>query len=113
MLHANTNRLILILINTVLEWILIIILLSSKHPAPGVLKLATSSIPQKVRIPTEIFCQSHAKEISQAGYCSNHQKLAQSHDMCEDCSSSQPNNHGMSKTLSLFPWLKRVWNDSR
>lgn len=26
--------------------------------------------------------------------------------MCEDCSSSQPNYHGISKTLALFPWVK-------
>lgn len=39
-------------------------------------------------------CEIHASEISKLGYCSNHRKLAEAQDMCEDCSSSRPNSHG-------------------
>ncbi|KAG5563362.1 hypothetical protein RHGRI_005943 [Rhododendron griersonianum] len=54
MLHRNTNRLTLILIYTVLEWILINNPPPPQHPAPGVVVSTTSSIPQKTRISSEI-----------------------------------------------------------
>ncbi|KAG5528595.1 hypothetical protein RHGRI_029325 [Rhododendron griersonianum] len=54
MLHRNTNRLTLILIYTVLEWILINNPPPPQHPAPGVVASTTSSIPRRTRISSEI-----------------------------------------------------------
>ncbi|KAG5524906.1 hypothetical protein RHGRI_031549 [Rhododendron griersonianum] len=78
MLHRNTNRLTLILIYTVLEWILINNPPPPQHPAPGVVASTTSSIPRRTRISSDLLCESHAREISELGYCSNHHKLSQS-----------------------------------
>ncbi|KAA8529033.1 hypothetical protein F0562_033479 [Nyssa sinensis] len=46
--------------------------------------------------------------MSKLGYCSNHRKLAESQDMCEDCSSSRPDFRGLSKDFAFFPWVKQI-----
>lgn len=54
-------------------------------------------------------CEAHASEISKLGFCSNHQKLAESQDMCEDCSSSsQPDYVKLSRNFGFFPWMKQI-----
>ena len=43
------------------------------------------------------------------GFCSNHHKLAESQDMCEDCSSSsQPDYVKLSQSFGFFPWMKQI-----
>jgi len=51
-------------------------------------------------------CEAHASEISKLGFCSDHQKLAESQDMCEDCSSSSQPDY--SRSFRLFPWMKQI-----
>lgn len=56
----------------------------------------------------DLLCEFHAKEISKLRYCSTHQKLVESPDMCEDCFSSRPEFQGSSKNFALFPWMKEL-----
>lgn len=54
-------------------------------------------------------CETHAAEISKLGYCSNHRKLAELQDMCEDCSSSsRPDYCELSKKIAFIPWVKQI-----
>ncbi|KAK4373363.1 hypothetical protein RND71_008747 [Anisodus tanguticus] len=53
-----------------------------------------------------LLCEAHNNEISKLGFCSNHQKLVESQDMCVDCSSSRPNFRGVSENLALFELIK-------
>lgn len=54
-------------------------------------------------------CETHAAEISELGYCSNHRKLAELQDMCEDCSSSsRPDYCELSKKIAFIPWVKQI-----
>lgn len=57
----------------------------------------------------DLVCEAHASEISKLGYCLNHRKLAESRDMCEDCSSSsQPDSPELSKRFAFFPWMNKI-----
>ena len=57
----------------------------------------------------DLVCDAHASEISKLGFCSNHHKLAESEDMCEDCSSSsQPGYVKLSNSFGFFPWMKQI-----
>lgn len=59
----------------------------------------------------DLVCEAHAVEISKLVFCSNHHKLAESDDMCEDCSSSfsfKPNYVKVSQSLDVFPWMKEI-----
>ncbi|CAI9296901.1 unnamed protein product [Lactuca saligna] len=103
MVHNNTNKITLVLIYAVLEWILIILLLLNsifsyliikfaqffglKPPCLWCVRLECFFEPQNKNSHRDLLCELHAKEVSQLGFCSNHRKLAESHDMCEDCSS--------------------------
>ncbi|KAA8532547.1 hypothetical protein F0562_032637 [Nyssa sinensis] len=125
MLHRNTNKITLILIYAVLEWILIILLLLNSLFSYLIIKFADyfglktpclwcSRVdhifePEKRKNShRDLLCEAHATEICKLGYCSNHQKLAESQDMCEDCSSSRPDIHGLSKNFAFFPWMKQI-----
>uniref|UniRef100_A0A5B6ZV97 GTD-binding domain-containing protein n=1 Tax=Davidia involucrata TaxID=16924 RepID=A0A5B6ZV97_DAVIN len=125
MLHRNTNKITLILIYAVLEWILIILLLLNSLFSYLIIKFADyfglktpclwcSRVdhifePEKRKnSPIDLLCEVHATEISKLGFCSNHRKLAESQDMCEDCSSSRPDFHGLSKNFDFFPWVKQI-----
>ncbi|KAI3516662.1 hypothetical protein L1887_15585 [Cichorium endivia] len=103
MVHNNTNKITLVLIYAVLEWILIVLLLLNsifsyliikfaqffglKPPCLWCVRLECFFEPQNTNSHRDLLCERHAKEVSQLGFCSNHRKLAESHDMCEDCSS--------------------------
>ncbi|XVF02871.1 hypothetical protein REPUB_Repub04eG0212100 [Reevesia pubescens] len=127
MLLKNTNRITLILVYALLEWILIILLLLNslfsyliikfadyfglKRPCLWCSRLDHIFEPSKCKNSyRNLVCDDHANEISKLGYCSNHKKLAESQDMCEDClsSSSQSDCCDLSKKLAFFPWMKQV-----
>ncbi|KAM1608276.1 hypothetical protein EV1_020266 [Malus domestica] len=124
MLHRNTNKITLVLIYALLEWILIILLLLNslfsylivkfsdyfglKRPCLWCSRLDHIFGPRNTNNSyRDLVCESHANEISQLGYCSNHQKLAESQDMCEDCS-SKPDCEEWSKKFAFFPWMKQI-----
>ncbi|XVE91989.1 hypothetical protein REPUB_Repub01dG0058400 [Reevesia pubescens] len=127
MLHKNTNKITLILVYAFLEWILIILLLLNslfsyliikfadyfglKSPCLWCTRLDHIFEPSKYKNSyRDLVCDDHANEISKLGYCSNHRKLAESQDMCEDClpSSSRSDCCDLSKKLAFFPWMKQV-----
>ncbi|PIM98844.1 hypothetical protein CDL12_28671 [Handroanthus impetiginosus] len=54
----------------------------------------------------DLLCEVHSKEVSRLGYCSSHQKLVESQQLCEDCLSSRPEFEGSSQNFALFPWRK-------
>ncbi|XP_042011366.1 myosin-binding protein 2-like [Salvia splendens] len=117
MLHRNTNKITLILIYAVLEWILIFLLLLNslfsyiiikfadffglKPPCFWCTRIDHVFDPAKggKNMHRDLLCEAHCKEISRLGYCSNHRKLVDSEGMCKDCFSS-------SKNFALFPWMK-------
>ncbi|XP_020534944.1 myosin-binding protein 3 isoform X2 [Jatropha curcas] len=123
MLHRKTNKLTLILVYAMLEWILIVLLLLNslfsyliikfadyfglKRPCLWCSRLDHLFEPAKFQNSyRSLVCEDHATEISKLGYCSNHRKLAESQVMCEDCSSS---NHGeLSTKFAFFPWMKKL-----
>ncbi|KAK9277155.1 hypothetical protein L1049_006694 [Liquidambar formosana] len=125
MLHRNSNKMTLILVYAILEWILIILLLLNslfsylivkfadyfglKRPCLWCSRLDHIFEPQNNKnLYRDLVCDIHAAEISKLGYCSNHRKLAESQDMCEDCSSSsQPDCRETSK-IALFRWVKEI-----
>ncbi|KAG8366742.1 hypothetical protein BUALT_Bualt17G0111000 [Buddleja alternifolia] len=129
MLHRNTNKITLILIYALLEWTLILLLLFNslfsyliikfavffglKPPCPWCTRLDhvfKGKTNNNNNIHTDLLCELHAKEISNLGYCSNHHKLAESQDMCEDCLSSGP---GLSNNFAFFPWIKEFQNGTQ
>ncbi|XP_057960441.1 myosin-binding protein 2 isoform X2 [Malania oleifera] len=120
MLHNRTNKITLILIYAVLEWILITLLLLNSLFSYLIIKFADyfglkrpclwcSRVDhllepgKRENFYGELVCENHASEISKLGYCSNHRKLAESQSMCEDCSSSaQPSSRGLSKKITFM-----------
>ncbi|KAM3753226.1 hypothetical protein ACB098_03G078100 [Castanea mollissima] len=127
MLHRNTNKITLILIYAILEWILIILLLLNslfsyliikfadyfglKRPCLWCSRIDHILEPGKNKNSyRDLVCEAHASEISKLGYCLNHQKLAELQDMCEDCSSSsQPaDSPEFSKRYAFFPWMNKI-----
>ncbi|XP_015895442.3 probable myosin-binding protein 4 [Ziziphus jujuba] len=127
MLHRNTNKITLILVYAILEWILIILLLLNslfsflivkfadyfglKRPCLWCSRLDHIFEPGKSQnFHRDLLCEAHASEISNLGYCQNHRKLAESQDMCEDCSSSSqvPECQEWSRKFAFFPWMKQI-----
>ncbi|KAF8407615.1 hypothetical protein HHK36_006748 [Tetracentron sinense] len=129
MLHRNTHKMTVILVYAVLEWILIILLLLNslfsyliakfaeyfglKPPCLWCSRVDHIIEPEKIRSSyRDLVCETHATEISKLGYCSNHRKLAEAQDMCEDCSSSQPNCQGkpidLTRKIDFFPLMEEM-----
>ncbi|KAI4313754.1 hypothetical protein L6164_026709 [Bauhinia variegata] len=125
MLHRNTNKITLVLVYAILEWILIILLLLNslfsyliikfadyfglKRPCIWCTRLDHILEPEKKNSYRDLVCEAHATEISKLGFCLNHQKLAESQDMCEDCSSSsQPDYMKLSQGFGIFSSLKQI-----
>ncbi|KAJ6689560.1 hypothetical protein OIU85_005922 [Salix viminalis] len=123
MLNRNTNKITLILVYAILEWVLIILLLLNslfsyliikfadyfglKRPCLWCSRLDHFFEPANFQNSyRSLVCDDHAKEISKLGYCSNHRKLAESQDLCEDCSSSS-HSESLSK-FAFFPWMKQL-----
>ncbi|KAK7399914.1 hypothetical protein VNO78_11110 [Psophocarpus tetragonolobus] len=126
MLHRNTNKITLVLVYAILEWILIILLLLNslfsyliikfsdyfglKRPCIWCTRIDHILEPGKFKSSCrDLVCDTHASEISKLGFCSNHHRLAESQDMCEDCSSSsQPDYVKLSQSFGFFPWMKQI-----
>lgn len=126
MLHRNTHKLILVLVYALLEWVLIILLLFNSLFSYLINKFADyfgltkpclwCSRVDHILEPgkgtksyTDLVCESHAMEISQLGYCSNHQKVAESQKMCENCLASRPNytgkTTGITRRMAFISWM--------
>ncbi|XP_057777403.1 myosin-binding protein 2 [Salvia miltiorrhiza] len=124
MLHRNTNKITVILIYAVLEWILIFLLLLNSLFSYMIIKFAEffglkppclwctridhvlDPVKGDRNMHRDLLCEAHCKEVSRLGYCSNHRKLVDSEAMCEDCLSSRPELGGSSKNFAVFPWMK-------
>lgn len=127
MLHRNTNKITLILVYAFLEWILIFFLLLNSLFSYLIIKYAEYfglkkpclwccrldhliDSKKNKKSYRDLVCDAHAKEISKLGFCPNHQKLSESQDMCEDCSSSsqQLECPEFSRDYAFFPWMKKI-----
>ncbi|KAF7808665.1 myosin-binding protein 2 [Senna tora] len=126
MLHRNTNKITRVLIYAILEWILIVLLLLNslfsylilkfadyfglKRPCVWCTRIDHIIEPGRSKYSCrDLVCDAHASEISKLGFCLNHRRLAESEDMCEDCSSSsQPDYIKLSKSFGFFPWMKQI-----
>ncbi|MED6182848.1 hypothetical protein PIB30_032641 [Stylosanthes scabra] len=127
MLHRNTNKITLVLVYAILEWILILLLLLNslfsyliikfadffglKRPCMWCTRIDHLIEPAKFNtsLCKDLLCDAHASEISNLGFCSNHHKLAESNHMCEDCSSSsQPSYAKLSQSFGFFPWMNQI-----
>ncbi|GJW05358.1 zein-binding domain-containing protein [Tanacetum coccineum] len=94
MVHNNTNKITLVLIYAMLEWMLIFFLLINSVFSYLIIKFTEFfglnppcfSCAQIDRFSYHL-CEFHSKEISSFGFCSNHKKLAEFDDLCENCSS--------------------------
>ncbi|KAL6219492.1 hypothetical protein ACLB2K_007251 [Fragaria x ananassa] len=106
MLKWRSPRFILVLVYAVLEWVLLILLLLNSLFSYMITKYASyfglrlpcpwcSSRVEHMLEPqksySDLVCEIHANEISKLGYCLNHKRFADSHSMCRNCFSSQPN----------------------
>ncbi|XP_068487520.1 myosin-binding protein 3-like isoform X3 [Phaseolus vulgaris] len=126
MLHRNTNKMVVILVYAVLEWVLIALLLLNSLFSYLITKFAkwvglqppcvwcsrVDHVLQQendAHVHKDLVCEAHAAEISKLGYCSNHQRLAETHSMCEDCLASRPNHHensfGMRHRIAFISWV--------
>ncbi|XP_029130667.1 myosin-binding protein 2 isoform X2 [Cajanus cajan] len=126
MLHRNTNKMVVILVYAVLEWLLIALLLLNSLFSYLISKFAkcvglqppclwcsrVDHVLQQensTKLHKDLVCEAHAAEISKLGYCSNHQRLAETHSMCEDCLASRPNHHensfGMRHRIAFISWV--------
>ncbi|CAI8617272.1 unnamed protein product [Vicia faba] len=122
MLHRNTNKITLVLVYAILEWILIVFLLLNslfsyfiikfadffglKTPCMWCARIDHFFESGKTMNPCrDLVCEAHALEISKLGFCLNHHKLAEFDDMCEDCSVSVSFS---SKSVDFFPWMKEI-----
>eukprot|EP00268_Persea_americana_P001348 TRINITY_DN10406_c0_g1_i1.p1 TRINITY_DN10406_c0_g1~~TRINITY_DN10406_c0_g1_i1.p1 ORF type:complete len:1034 (+),score=277.95 TRINITY_DN10406_c0_g1_i1:158-3103(+) len=125
MLHRNTHKITVILVYTALEWTLIVLLLLNSLFSYLIAKFAQffglkppclwCSRLDHVLEPTQhpnsykdLICETHAAEISKLGYCSNHRKLAESSNMCEDCSSSRPCHGRSDGKIAFFSIVKEM-----
>nr|XP_029143737.1 myosin-binding protein 3 isoform X2 [Arachis hypogaea] len=133
MLHRNTNKIVVILVYAVLEWILIVLLLLNSLFSYLISRFAkcvglqppclwcsrVDHILQHGKsgnLDKDLVCESHAAEISKLGYCSNHKKLAETQHMCEDCLASRPNRHENSvgighNRIAFISWISHENGD--
>ncbi|KAK8567542.1 hypothetical protein V6N13_105503 [Hibiscus sabdariffa] len=116
MLHKSTNKITLVLVYVLLEWILIVLLLLNslfsyliikfadyfglKRPCLWCSRLDHVFEPSKYKNSyRDLVCDEHANEISRLGFCSNHRRLSESRDMCGDCLSSLPPENSGDKVM--------------
>ncbi|XP_010525069.1 PREDICTED: myosin-binding protein 3-like [Tarenaya hassleriana] len=104
MLSRNTNRITVILVYAVLEWLLIVFLFlhslftyllvkfASYFGLKQICLLCSRLDPVFERNPEtglaykELICENHAVQLSGLSFCKNHRKFADSMKMCSDCS---------------------------
>ncbi|KAL4582695.1 hypothetical protein LXL04_007253 [Taraxacum kok-saghyz] len=91
MLHYNTNKITLVLVYAILKWILIALLLLNSFFGLTLPCFWCGRIDIFLEYDDNNFhyhlCELHSKEVSHLGFCLIHKKLAESHAMCDDCSS--------------------------
>jgi hypothetical protein len=121
MLHRNTNKIIVILVYAFLEWVLIILLLLNslfsylikkfsnyfglKPPCLWCSRVDHFLEPEKITNSyRDLVCDTHAAEISKLSYCSTHQKLAEMHNMCEECLAAD-SSIGRMQRIAFISWL--------
>ncbi|KAE8021973.1 hypothetical protein FH972_007816 [Carpinus fangiana] len=121
MLHRNTNKIIVILVYAFLEWVLIILLLLNslfsylikkfsnyfglKPPCLWCSRVDHFLEPGKITNSyRDLVCDTHAAEISKLSYCSTHQKLAEMHNMCEECLAAD-SSIGRMQRIAFISWL--------
>ncbi|XP_031252855.1 myosin-binding protein 2-like isoform X2 [Pistacia vera] len=123
MLHKNTHKITMILVYAVLEWILIILLLLNSLFTYLITKFADyfglkrpclwCSRVDHVLEPgnntnsyRDLVCETHAGEISTLTYCSSHQRLAETQNMCAECLASRPQHNdesiGMARRIAYI-----------
>ncbi|XP_027333543.1 myosin-binding protein 2-like [Abrus precatorius] len=128
MLHRNTNKVVVILVYAVLEWVLIALLLLNSLFSYLITKFAkwvglqppclwcsrvdhVLQSEKNKHLHKDLVCEAHAAEISKLGYCSNHRRLAETQSMCEDCLASRPNHHensfAMRRRIAFISWVSR------
>lgn len=124
MLHKNSNKMTIILVYAVLEWVLILLLLLNslfwylickfakyfglKPPCLWCSRVDHFLEPNDDNRHTyrELICEEHAAEISRLGYCTSHHRLAESRNMCTDCSSICSGRFiEMSPKVAFFTWV--------
>ncbi|KAH6799407.1 hypothetical protein C2S51_035891 [Perilla frutescens var. frutescens] len=127
MLQKNCHKIIVILVYAVLEWILILLLLLNSLFSYLIAKFAkffglkqsctwcsrldhVFNSKSMARNPHfDHVCEAHGAEISKMSYCSTHNKLAESKNLCIHCSSSRPADYGrtndVSSTVAFFTWM--------
>ncbi|PKA64870.1 hypothetical protein AXF42_Ash011472 [Apostasia shenzhenica] len=122
LLHRNTRKMAFLLVYTALEWILIAFLLLNalfsyliarfasffglKSPCVLCSRVDHLFEPGDGRSKyCDLLCESHAGEVSLLGFCSNHRRLTEVGDLCEDCSASR--SAGADRTGAPISWMKR------
>ncbi|KAK1313092.1 hypothetical protein QJS10_CPA06g02064 [Acorus calamus] len=100
-LHKNTNKMTVILVYTLLEWILIVLLLINGLFSSLISKFASffglkspclfcSRIDSTTTVGLEFYrsivCETHATDIARLGYCSAHDRFVESREVCDACS---------------------------
>lgn len=125
-LHKNTHKITAILVYAVLEWILIIFLLLNSLFTYLITKFANyfglkppclwCSRVDHILEPgkntssyTDLICRTHATEISKLSYCSSHQRLAESENMCMECLATRAQQKeepiGMTRRIAFISWV--------
>ncbi|XP_022146391.1 myosin-binding protein 2 isoform X2 [Momordica charantia] len=128
-LHRNSNKITLILVYAFLEWVLILLLLlhglfsylivkfaelfGLKRPCLWCSRVDHVFEPRRGRSYRDLLCEAHAMEISNLGYCSNHRKLTEFQDLCEDCSSSDSKSEEFYQIPKSFPFFGDEKGNSR
>ncbi|KAK4838358.1 hypothetical protein QYF36_013150 [Acer negundo] len=128
MLHRNTHKIAVILIYAVLEWILIMFLLLNSFFTYLITRFANyfglkppclwcsrvdhifMSANNNTTSYRDLVCETHATEISRLSYCSSHQKLAETQNMCNQCLVSRIKHDDeciemTQQTFAFISWL--------
>ncbi|KAK1288083.1 hypothetical protein QJS10_CPB19g01465 [Acorus calamus] len=100
-LHKNTNKMTVILVYTLLEWILIVLLLINGLFSSLISKFASffglkspclfcsridSTTTVGLGFYRSLVCETHATDIARLGYCSAHDRFVESREVCDACS---------------------------
>ncbi|XP_051145088.1 myosin-binding protein 3-like [Andrographis paniculata] len=121
MVHRNSNKITLILVYAVLEWILIVLILLNSLFTYSILKFAEyfglkrpclwctridhifdrSLSKGGKKLPRDHLCEAHSMEVSRLGFCSSHQKLVESQNLCGDCVTSSSSKNGNDGEVKL------------
>ncbi|KAL8550177.1 hypothetical protein ACS0TY_008851 [Phlomoides rotata] len=123
MLHKNSNKITVILVYALLEWILILLLLLNSSFSYLIRKFANffglrqsctwcstlDHIFDSTNSQLDHVCEAHGAEISKLSYCTDHRSLAESKNLCTHCLPSTLLDCGtindVSCTAAFFTWM--------